>query len=267
MDLQSFDGRRLISGMSEEIRTSKAWADHCLGFLKEIHPDYTRNRAVKGHFIEFTREDESGLTISHNFSHEQNHYNYSFALLFSKRNTQMLEHCFLSGSRFDHNRTIWTLFRDFGMVRGDGRYPPGVWSSGTWYKNTLENLGPGMAIPDLHLLPLYRAELSAGKDRLIRLFTQAQDMMDQLPPGAGVEEFAAAFPQEMEAVERHPRELHSLTARCIARGGVKDYGYGPPTPGFDLDALPLEMIVASQAQVVLGERDRMGEISDIAKRL
>lgn len=254
--------------MSDEKKTPTAWSAHCLEFLQEIHPGYSKNREVKDVFIEFTREDDSGLIISHNFFRHLDTYYYSFALLFSKRPTVPLDHCLLSGSRFDRNRTISRQFADFGLKRGDPGYPGGVWSSGVWFKNTLGNLKPGMAIPETHLLPRYRAELKSGKERLVRLYERAGEMLESLPAGADVTGFETTYPEAMATIwDLRRREHYSLSAREIARGRDQSGGDAPSLTGFKVENLSLDEVVCDQAEVFLGERERMGEIVEIARRL
>ena len=254
--------------MSDENRTQPAWAAHCLEVLQSQDPSYRKNREVKGRFMEFVRQDESGLTVSHNFIKIRDTYYYSYALLFTQRPTQLLTHAFLAGSRFDHNKTIWRQFQsDLGLFRGDDGCPSGIWSFGVWRNNTLENLSKGLLIPDKHLFPVYRESLAKGKARLVALFQEAGKMMHGIPADEDFDSAAERFSHLRPEYERFERECYALDAFSIARGGLLKFGYGPPEPGFCLEDVPLELIVFSQLSVFFKERDRLAEITAIAERL
>lgn len=254
--------------MSEEKRTTAAWANYCLEALKSVHPCYERNREIKGRFIEFVREDESGLTISHNFIKIRDNYYYCFALLFTRSPTIRLSHCLMAGSRFDDNRTIWRQFNDdLGLYRGDIGYPSGVWSFGSWRENTIPNLTQGLKIADLYLLPFYRDALRAGKSKLICLFEEARRMIDTIPVGCDVQKIAEKFIDTRIRYEQLQRECYSLDALKLAKGGVAKYEYGPPEPGFRVDDVGLDVIVFSQLEVFLSQRERLSDIVEIARKL
>ena len=254
--------------MSDENRTPSAWAAHCLEVLQTEDPSYRKNREAKGRFMEFVRQDESGLAISHNFIKIRDTYYYSYGLLFTQRPTLQLSHALLAGSRFDHNRTIWRQFYDdLNLSRGDVGFPSGVWSFGAWRNNTLENLSKGLLIPDRHLYPVYREALANGKSRLVALFREAKKMMDQVPPNEDIDAVAQRFSHLRSRHEQFQRECCSLGALSIGRGGLLKFGYGPPEPGFRFEDVPLELIVFSQLSVFFKERDRLDEIISIAERL
>lgn len=93
-------------------RTATAWANNCLEMLPEINPDYYRNKHSKGRFIEFLRIDDFGLLVSQNFTKIREVYHLFFSLLFSdKRGPGSLYHRLMAGSRFGHNRTVASLFK------------------------------------------------------------------------------------------------------------------------------------------------------------
>jgi len=254
--------------MSHENRTQSAWAKHCLEMLQSQDPSYRKNRETKGRFMEFVRQDESGLTVSHNFIKIRDTYYYSYALLFIQRPSLLLTHALLAGSRFDHNKTITQQFySDLNIFRGDEGFPSGIWSFGPWRNNTLENLSKGMLIPDKYLFPFYREALAKGKNRLVALFQEARKMMDGIPPTEDLDSAAQRFAHLRPQYDRFQRECHALDALSIARGGLLKYGYGPPEPGFRLEDVPLEVIVFSQLSLFHGERDRLDEIIEIAERL
>ena len=180
----------------------------------------------------------------------------------------MLNHVLLCGSRFDHNRTIWRqLLDDLGVFHRDPGAPAGVWSFGAWKDNTMEQLQTGLAVPEEVLLPYYRKALGDGKDALTRLLQRARALIEPIPPGATEEEAAVLLADEIALVERYRRECFGLDALRIARGGECEYGYGPPRPGFMVESVPHEAIVASQLDVFLQERGRLDEVIDIARRL
>jgi hypothetical protein len=218
--------------------------------------------------MEFVKQDESGLTISHNFIKIRDTYYYSYALLFTQRPTLHLIHALVAGSRFDNNRTIWKQFHDdLNLFRGDDGYPSGVWSFGPWRNNTLENLSKGLMIPDKHLFPVYRQLLANGKATLLALFQEARKMMDGVPSDEGLDAVEQRFSHLRPRYEEFQRECYSLDALSIARGGLLKFGYGPPEPGFRLEDVPLDLIVFTQLSVFFKERDRLDEIIAIAERL
>ena len=254
--------------MTEEKRTPTAWARNCLSILQEINPSYRKNRETKGRFIEFIREDDSGLIISHNFIKIQNDYYYSFALTFLTRPTELLKHCMIIGSRFDHNCTIWRQFLDhMGLFRGDSGYPSAVWSFGPWRKNTIEKLQHGLSIPEDYLLPFYRRTLLEGKNAMVILFEDTRRVLDRIPIDADNESIAELIEPELSQAQNFQRECSSLDGFNIARGGECKYSHGPPEPGFSVKNIPNAAIVGSQFSLFLQERDRLVDIIEIAKGL
>ncbi len=254
--------------MTEENRTPAAWARNCLNALQELNPSYRKNREVTGRLIEFVREDDSGLTVSHNFIKIRDSYNYSFALLFTTRRTPLLVHCMVAGSRFDHNRTIWRQFLDdLGLSQKDPGYPKGVWSFGPWRSNTMENLRQGLKVPEEHLLPFYRQQLRKGKAALVALFEEAMHMVDRLPTGVSQADAMMLLDPGGRRAEMYKRECYCLDALKIARGGRCNYECGPPEPGFLVEDVPRDVIVLDQLSVFLQERDLLPDVVDIARKL
>jgi hypothetical protein len=254
--------------MTMEKLTQAAWSRNCLELLQEVNPAYRINREMRGRFIELIREDDSGLTISHNFIKIRDIYHYSFALLFTTRQTLLLRHCMLAGSRFDHNRSIWRQFLDdVGLFRTDMGYPPGVWSFGPWRSNTMENLRRGLRVPEEHLLPFYREQLRLGKAALLALFDEAQRIVEKLPSEVTAENAMKILESEGSRIEAYRRECYSLDAFKIAQGGCCKFEYGPPEPGFVIEDVPRDVIVFSQISIFLQERNRLPEFADIARKL
>jgi hypothetical protein len=146
---------------SKEIRTPKEWTKNCLQMLQKSNPNYRINNNIKGNFIEFLREDDSGMLISTNFYRKRvlgiDTYYLCFALLLTSKNTNRLYHPLIIGSRFDTNRTIWKLFdEDLGLFHTDEKCPKGIWSYGEWRGNTMERLERGLLLPEEYLYPYYR---------------------------------------------------------------------------------------------------------------
>lgn len=155
-------------------RTPAEWAKMCLGILQRIHPDYEKNKLIKGTTLEFIRRHESGLHISHNFIRIRTSYRQGFALLFSPRQPwERLHSPFVCGGRFDHNFDVRAAFqRDLGAGR--------ITSSHEWRSNTPRLVEVCFEAAERQLLPHYVAVIARGAEALIRLYTTARDLLEQL---------------------------------------------------------------------------------------
>lgn len=249
--------------------TPAAWTRECLSLLQRLHPDYRRNRNATGRFIEFVRPDSSGLYISQNFLRVRDDYYLCVALLFSERvSSSRLFDPLFAGSRFDHNCTIWRQFSDdFGLSRGDAKYPSGVWSFGPWHSNTLENLARGFAINEETLIPLYRQALHAGKSRLIPLFEAARRIIPALDSNLPIESQAPHFNVDPMALASYPLVSARLTAFTLARGGHCYAGFGPQTKTIDLASIAPELTVLHFAENFLANADRLDQMLSICREL
>ncbi len=254
-----------------EKRTSAVWANNCLEILRNNHEGYYRNRQVKGRFIELIRIDDAGLYVSQNFIKIRDEYHLSFSIMFTDKNsTPHLYHPLMAGSRFDHNNTIWQQFsNDLGLFRTNSECPSGIWSSGPWYKNTMKNLEKGLSLPDEYLYPHYRSKLTHGKERLIRLFTRAAQIIqqNQLAQDVSVIEFCKVANIDPDVVENTRMEVGALNAESIAAGGKCYYGYGPKDNLFRVEDVPLESIVFHNWKALYEERERIDGIIEIASKL
>jgi len=84
--------------------------------LKELHPDYERNKAVRGVRTEFLRELAPNLYASHNAYCMKGRYYHGFCItLHRDLPTPYLHSPFTAGGRFDHNHAInMAIQRDLG---------------------------------------------------------------------------------------------------------------------------------------------------------
>ena len=243
--------------------TPTNWAKECLAILKQIHPDYKKNSLYKGNFIEFTREDENGLILSHNFIKIKDSFNYSFAILFSKEKTVSLYNTFMIGSRFDHNRTIWKQFLDdLGQHRTNetNKPPEGIWSFGPWRSNTLRLLVRGMSVPENFLYKFYKQQLFNGKSRLIDLFEKAFEVFQNIPSNLEVEEAIKLTNIDIESISPFTQAAYTLDAAKVAKGGKLWYGYGPESNTFMYEELPLEAIILSDFECFYKNKDHYSRI-------
>lgn len=263
-----------------ENRTPKEWINNCLQILKEINPNYRLNKNVKGTFIEFIREDYSGIFISVNFYRKrvfgEDTYHLCFGLSLTSKDTFFLEHPLLAGSRFDTNDTIWSLLsKHLRIFPGDKRYPKGVWSIGEWQSNTMELLKMGLAIPEEYLLPFYQNILKGGKERLLNLFNRAAEIVPKIvveepfklkkfvENQVDVMSQVKAIGIDPELVLAHRNKTNYLTLLNIAKGGK----FGPQQNAFDMDTVPVDAIIMNNIGVFLLEKDRLGEIVNIIEKI
>jgi len=84
--------------------------------LATIHPDYTRNKSVRGVRTEYLRELAPGLYASHNAYCLKGRYYHGFCVtLHRELPTPYLHSPFIAGGRFDHNHAInLAIQRDLG---------------------------------------------------------------------------------------------------------------------------------------------------------
>lgn len=84
--------------------------------LMEVHPDYERNKTVRGVRTEFLRELAPNLYASHNAYCMKGRYYHGFCLtLHRELPTPYLHSPFTAGGRFDHNHAInLAIQRDLG---------------------------------------------------------------------------------------------------------------------------------------------------------
>lgn len=249
-------------------RTQKHWRDQCLSILRGLDSSYQVNRKIKGRFMEFVRIDESGVLFSHNFIKIRDSYYYSAGLLFDEHPTDLLNHCLLVGSRFDHNRTIRTQFQnDLNLRRGDPDFPSGIWSFGPWRSNTMSLLSKGMEVVETRLLSYYRQTVKDGRSRLVGVLRVADEMFGRIPLEASQDDVRTLFSKQLEKVRMFDRELHSIDGLALAIGGRQKYWYGPPEPEFEVSDIPFELIVLYQLPVFFNARARLKSIIGIANSL
>lgn len=84
--------------------------------LREVHPDYNRNKSVRGIRTEFLRELAPGVYASHNALCKRGRYYHGFCLtLHRELPSPYLHSPFIAGGRFDHNRSVnMAIQRDIG---------------------------------------------------------------------------------------------------------------------------------------------------------
>jgi len=79
---------------TKENRTPKEWIKNCIQILQASNPDYILNKNIKGRFIEFYREDNTGIYVSINFQRNKacgsNTYYLCFGLSLSLKRTSYL---------------------------------------------------------------------------------------------------------------------------------------------------------------------------------
>lgn len=252
-------------------RTPTAWRRACLELLKSaVHADYRGNRDAKGRSIEFVRTDENGLQLSYNFVRIRDEYHLGFAVLFDLETFPQLVTPFLSGSRFDHNRTIWRLFsEDFGQVRGQPGYPAGVWSHNLWRDNTLEQLAAGLPIPEQHLYPKYLAALRAGKQRLAAIFQRATEICDQFDERTVERPERIAQRAAALGLDLAPLALLETVQRCDAfrlAGGALAPQIGSKDL-LDLTQVPIDAIVLANLQFFYPQRAQLLQYASVVDAL
>lgn len=267
-----------------EKRIPKEWINNCLQILKEANSNYRLNKNVKGTYIEFIREDYSGIFISVNFFRKrvigQDTYYLCFGLSLTSKDTIFLDHPLLAGSRFDSNSTIWSLFSEhLGISPQDEGYPKGVWSSGKWRSNTMELLKRGLIIPEEYLLPHYQNVLKSGKERLLILFKRAAEIVPKISIEEPfnlrkhIESQLDIIPQAKSIgidpvlVLAHRDKSNVLSLFNIAKGGECWYGFGPKENTFDVDSVPIDAIIMNSIGVFLLEKDRLTDIVSIIQKI
>jgi len=84
--------------------------------LSDVHPDYKRNKVVRGVRTEYLRELEPGVFASHNAYCRKGTYYHGFCItLHRELPTPYLNSPFTAGGRFDHNRSVnMAIQRDLG---------------------------------------------------------------------------------------------------------------------------------------------------------
>lgn len=84
--------------------------------LNKIHPEYSRNKSVRGVRTEFLREIETGVYASHNVYCKKGTYYHAFCITLQRDlPTPYLNSPFTAGGRFDHNRAVnMAIQRDVG---------------------------------------------------------------------------------------------------------------------------------------------------------
>lgn len=255
--------------MMDASRTPAAWAKECLGVLGQLNGDYRRNKAITGRFLEFVRPVEGGLFVSQNFIRVRETYYLSYALLFATdKPGRFLSSPLHAGSRFDHNYTVHEQFsRDLGLQPGTPAFPPGLWSSGKWRSNTMDNLARGFALNDQHLFPAYRQMLHEGKGRLLELFEEAARVIPRLEPGAPIADQAPRFGVDASQLESYPLKSALVSALTLARGGDCWRGFGPRTDTVDLDRISPTLTVLHYAQSFILVRERLPDLCSVIRNL
>jgi hypothetical protein len=160
--------------MSEEKkRTTAGWARAFGGVLREVHPDYSRNRACKGRLIEYIRPLTSGLYVSQNCIAARGSFYNSFAVLLTPaRLGVMLYQPFFAGSRFDHNRTIQTqVYEECGWEESRG-----IHSTHGWRQRAEELVLNACRVAEAKLLPRYLSALAAGKSSLTAVLERGSEL-------------------------------------------------------------------------------------------
>lgn len=254
--------------MSEKYpeRTPKVWAEKCLELLLGISPEYRRNRLIKGRFLEFVRPLSSGLLVSINFVRIHDVYYLGCALTFSEAKIPWLHTPLWAGNRFAGEGINSQIGRDFGLIRGDAGYPPDLFSFSKWRSNTVEQLDRGFRSIETHLLQRYECALRDGRRNLVRFYETAARIVPMLEPARPFVEQSTAFGVDPNLVERL-LAFNVLDALGIARGGRFSCSATLGLPSIDLDAVPPEALVLHFANSLLLEKDRLGEIAEIAARL
>jgi hypothetical protein len=80
--------------------------------VREVHPDYERNKAARGVRAEYCREIAPGVYASHNAYCKKGRYHHGFCLTLHKElPTPYLLSPFSVGGRFDHNHGVNMAFQ------------------------------------------------------------------------------------------------------------------------------------------------------------
>lgn len=80
--------------------------------VRKLHPDYERNKAVRGVRSEYCREIAPGIYVSHNAYCRKGRYHHGFCLtLHLELPTPYLLSPFTVGGRFDHNHGVNMAFQ------------------------------------------------------------------------------------------------------------------------------------------------------------
>jgi hypothetical protein len=215
-----------------------------------VHPDYQRDRQIKGYFVEFRRSTPEGFFLSYNFVRVKLDYTLSFAVLLSPHQSAPRLHSPLTfGSRFDTNRFLSRQYLDdLNVRRGDPDYPPYLWSFGTPRSNTLDIIARAIGAPERQLYPHYLDCIRAGRERLVHLLQTAAVLLDKAKtlsldaerdsPGA-----VSALGIDQAAL-RHfgPLLGCGIGGLQIARGGTHWVGFGPKSNTVDLDQVPVDVL-------------------------
>ncbi len=84
--------------------------------VRDIHPDYERNKAVRGIRTEFLREVVPGCYASHNVLCKNGRYYHGFCITLHQDLPDLYLHSpFVAGGRFDHNHSVnMAIQRDLG---------------------------------------------------------------------------------------------------------------------------------------------------------
>lgn len=251
----------------KEGRTPSEWKKQCLGILQRLNPNYSLNKNVKGRFIEFIRNDDTGAFVSLNFLRIRDTYHLCYAISLTTKLVSPLYHPFLAGSRFDNNATICRIFlNDLGLFHIDEKCPKGIWSSGEWRSNTLERLERGFQLPEEYLYPYYRNKLHDGKDMLLQLFKRAEDVIPHLDINKQLDQQMKDMGIDKEQVDSYRAEARALDMLKIAKGGECWYGFGPHENTFKVSEVPIDSIIMNYLEVFISEKDRLSEIIKIVER-
>lgn len=80
--------------------------------VRKVHPDYERNKVVRGVRSEYCREVAPGVYVSHNAYCKKGRYHHGFCLtLHTELPTPYLLSPFTLGGRFDHNHGVNMAFQ------------------------------------------------------------------------------------------------------------------------------------------------------------
>lgn len=249
--------------ISKDQRTPTLWKKKCLEILKKINPDYRLNKNMKGKFIEYIRQDESGAFVSLNFIRIREVYHLCFAISLTCKPTTYLNHPMIAGSRFDHNTTIYRLFlKDLNLFRTDEKCPKGIWSFGEWKSNTMERLESGLSLPDEYLYPYYRTQLHNGKERLLELFKRAKEFVPHLKLNESMDNQIKEFGINYKEVQLYRPQAINLNMLDIAKGSHLD-GFGLCQNLIDLSKVPIDVIIMNNLEVFILEKDRLSDIIKI----
>ena len=132
--------------------------------LKDIHPDYERNKAVRGIRTEYLREVVRVVFASHNALCMKGTYYHCFCItLHQELPTPFLHSPFTAGGRFDHNQNV-----NMAIQRDLGRHV--LLSSSHKFRKGCERIIPRCtAEAEALLLPHYLSVFDQSRDALIAL--------------------------------------------------------------------------------------------------